>query len=68
MPKLTQALWRYRHDKMTQLMDALAVDALVFTTADFFQYATNFHTDVQPWERPIFAVIPRQGDGFLVMN
>ena len=30
----------------------LAVDALVFTTADFFQFATNFHTDVQPWERP----------------
>jgi Xaa-Pro aminopeptidase len=68
MPKLTQAVWRYRHDKMTKLMDELAVDALVLSTADFFQYATNFHTDVQPWERPIFAVIPRQGEGFLVMN
>jgi Xaa-Pro aminopeptidase len=68
MPKLTQAVWRYRHDKMTKLMNELAVDALVFSTADFFQYATNFHTDVQPWERPIFAVIPRQGEGFLVMN
>lgn len=68
MPKLTQAVWRYRHDKMIRLMDELAVDALVFTTADFFQFATNFHTDVQPWERPIFAVVPRQGEGFLVMN
>ena len=68
MPKLTQAVWRYRHDQMVRLMDELAVDALVFTTADFFQFATNFHTDVQPWERPIFAVVPRQGEGFLVMN
>lgn len=68
MPKLTEAVWRYRHEKMVQLMDDLRVDALVFTTADFFQFATNFHTDVQPWERPIFAVIPRQGEGFLVMN
>lgn len=68
MPKLTQAVWRYRHDKMIRLMDELAVDALVFTTADFFQFATNFHTDVQPWERPIFAVVPRNGEGFLVMN
>jgi Xaa-Pro aminopeptidase len=68
MPKLTQAVRRYRHDKMLALMDDLAVDALVFTTADFFQFATNFHTDVQPWERPIFAVVPRQGDAFLVMN
>lgn len=68
MPKLTQAVWRYRHEKMQTLMDELGVDALVFSTADFFQFATNFHTDVQPWERPIFAVMPRQGDGFLVMN
>ena len=21
-----------------------------------------------PWERPIYAVVPRDGDGFLVMN
>lgn len=53
---------------MQRLMDELKVDALVFTSADFFQFATNFHTDVQPWERPIFAVFPRSGDPFLVMN
>lgn len=68
MPKLTNAVWQYRLDKMTALMDDLAVDALIFTSADFFQYATNFHTDVLPWERPIFAVVPRNGTPFLVMN
>lgn len=68
MPKLSNAVWRYRHEKMTALMDDLAVDAIVFTSADFFQFATNFHTDVLPWERPIFAVVPRNGTPFLVMN
>lgn len=68
MPKLTKAVWQYRYDKMTALMDSLQVDALIFTTGDFFQFATNFHTDVLPWERPIFAVLPRNGEPFLVMN
>ncbi|MEB6662713.1 M24 family metallopeptidase [Achromobacter ruhlandii] len=68
MPKLTKAVWDYRHDKMNALMDDLAVDAIIFTSADFFQFATNFHTDVLPWERPIFAVVPRNGTPFLVMN
>lgn len=68
MPKLTTATWRHRHAQMTALMDAQDLDALVFTSADFFQFATNFHTDVLPWERPIFAVVPRNGEAFLVMN
>lgn len=49
-------------------MDALRVDAFIFTGGDFFQFISNYHTDVQVWERPIFAVLPRNGDGFLVMN
>lgn len=68
MPKLTKKTRDYRHEKMLALMDSLKVDALVFTSGDFFQFVTNFHTDVQPWERPIFAVIPRNGKPFLVMN
>ena len=53
---------------MIALMDQLDVDALILTSADFFQFATNFHTDVQTWERPVFAVIPRNGSPFLIMN
>ncbi|BBA43430.1 Xaa-Pro dipeptidase (plasmid) [Burkholderia contaminans] len=44
------------------------VDALMFSTADFFQWATNFHVDVQTWERPIFVVIPASGEPFAIMN
>lgn len=68
MPKLSQVTYGYRTEKMKRLMDVLQLDALVFTSGDFFQFATNFHTDVQPWERPIFAVFPRNGEPFLVMN
>lgn len=52
MPRLTTAVWRHRRQQMNDLMDALRLDALVFTSADFFQFATNFHTDVLPWGGP----------------
>jgi Xaa-Pro aminopeptidase len=57
-----------RHGRMMALMDRLGLDAIAFTTADFFQFATNFSTDVQPWERPIVCVIPRNGEAFAILN
>jgi len=68
MPFLTTAVRDYRWNKTRALMDELRVDAFIFTGGDFFQFATNFHTDVQVWERPIYAVLPRNGTPFLVMN
>lgn len=68
MPHLTNAVHEYRLSAMRRLMDRLRVDALVLGTPDFFQYATNFQLDVWPWERPVFVVVPRNGDTFAVMN
>lgn len=68
MPHLTKAVHDSRLSAMHRLMDRLRVDALVFGTADFFQYATNFQLDVWPWERPVFVVVPRNGETFAVMN
>ncbi|MGY8524755.1 M24 family metallopeptidase [Paracidovorax citrulli] len=68
MPHLTKAVRDSRLAAMRQLMDRLKVDALVFGTPDFFQYATNFQLDVWPWERPVFVVVPRDGETFAVMN
>jgi Xaa-Pro aminopeptidase/Xaa-Pro dipeptidase len=68
MPHLTKAVHEYRLGAMHRLMDRLRVDALAFTTPDFFQYATNFQLDVWPWERPVLVVVPRNGDAFAVMN
>lgn len=68
MPRLTTAVRDARTHAMHALMDRLRVDALVFTTPDFFQYASNFQLDVWPWERPVFLVVPRHGAPFAVMN
>lgn len=68
MPRVTPAVRQYRRDAMDSLMDRLSVDALLFTTPDFFQYASNFILDVWPWERPVFLFVPRNGKPFALMN
>jgi Xaa-Pro aminopeptidase len=68
MAFLTRRTFDYRHDLMRRMMDANGFDALAFLTGDFFQWATNFHVDVQPWERPIAALVPRDGEPFAIMN
>ena len=42
--------------------------AFIVTTPDNFFMVSGFLLDVAPWERPVAAVIPREGDPFLVMN
>ncbi len=68
MAFLGTAVRSYRHGLMRDLMDREGLDALAFTSGDFFQFATNFHTDVLPWERPILCVVPRDGEPFVVLN
>jgi Xaa-Pro aminopeptidase len=68
MAILGTAVRDHRWDLMRDLMDRQGLDALGFTTADFFQFASNFHTDVLTWERPILAVVPRNGAPFAVLN
>ncbi|MCC7283894.1 MAG: aminopeptidase P family protein [Acetobacteraceae bacterium] len=68
MPKLGHATRDFRFAQMQALMQSEGLDALAFTTGDNFQFATNFHTDVQVWERPIVMVVPRNGAPFAVMH
>jgi Xaa-Pro aminopeptidase len=68
MPKLTEKTFHFRINKMRQLMKESQLDALIFTSADFFQWATNFHVDVQTWERPIMVCVPMEGEPFAIMN
>jgi Xaa-Pro aminopeptidase len=42
--------------------------ALIITTPDHFYMVSGFHLDVAPWERPVAAVIPVEGESFLIMN
>jgi Xaa-Pro aminopeptidase len=68
MAFLSSKVFTQRLRDMRAMMEANGLDALAFTSPDFFQYATNFHVDVQPWERPIVAIVPRDGTPFAVMN
>ncbi|MDR0203949.1 MAG: Xaa-Pro peptidase family protein [Delftia acidovorans] len=68
MPKLTRKTFSQRQQAMQALMRGHAADAIVFTSADFIQYATNFAVDVLPWERPIFAVVTADGHLHVVFN
>jgi len=68
MPTPGLATRDHRLRLMWNLMDFEAVDALAFTSAPYFQFATNFSTDVRPWERPIVCVIPRSGKSFALLN
>lgn len=68
MAFLTRKTFDYRRGIMRRTMEANRFDALAFLTVDFFQWATNFHVDVQTWERPIVVVVPLDGAPFAVMN
>lgn len=68
MAFLSKAVFDYRRDLMGDLMRARDLDALGFQGPEFCQFATNYHTDVRPWERPILVVVPLEGEPFAVMN
>lgn len=65
---LGNAVRDHRWGSMRDAMDRNGWDAIGFTTGDFFQFATNFHTDVQTWERPILCILPRNGAPFVLLN
>lgn len=68
MPFLSRDVQAYRSGLMRNLMEEHELDALAFLTPDYFFYATNYLLDVAPWERPVIAVVPRQGEPFVVLN
>jgi len=68
MAFLSRTTFEYRRTIMRRTMEANRLDALAFLTTDFFQWVTNFHVDVQLWERPILVVVPLDGEPFAAMN
>jgi len=62
---------RVFQDRLTRIRAALAdadLAALVVLTPENFLYVSGYFLDVQPWERPVAAIVPRDGDPFLVMH
>lgn len=57
-----------RRDAIRAFLDENGHAAYVVFTSQNFFYVTNFLLDVEPWERPIAAIFPRDGDPVLILN
>lgn len=68
MPFLPRSVFEDRLRTIRAYLEANDLVALVVLTPDNFYYVSNFFLDVEPWERPVAAVLPAQGEPFLVMN
>ena len=68
MAFLSSDVCRYRQQMLYTYMDKHELDGFIVFSVDFFQFFSNFHVDVVPWERPIALVIPRNGEPRAIMN
>ncbi|TNE33473.1 MAG: aminopeptidase P family protein [Alphaproteobacteria bacterium] len=68
MSFLSTDVYEYRRELLDTMMDENGLDGVVIFGADFFQFFSNFHVDVQTWERPIALIIPRKGEPVAILN
>lgn len=68
MAFVPQSVFADRARRIREWLGEQELAALVVTTPDTFYMVSGFHLDVAPWERPVAAAIPQQGEPFLVMN
>jgi Xaa-Pro aminopeptidase len=68
MSFVPQRVFADRAHRTREYLTERGLEALIITTPDNFYMVSGFHLDVAPWERPVAAVIPREGEPFLVMN
>jgi Xaa-Pro aminopeptidase len=68
MPSVPQSVFADRARVIREWLAGHELQALIVTTPDNFFMVSGFHLDVAPWERPVAAVIPADGEPFMVMN
>ena len=68
MPFVPQKVFKDRAKVIREWLGEQGLQALVVTTPDNFYMVSGFHLDVAPWERPVAAVIPSDGEPFMIMN
>ncbi len=68
MPFVPQKVFKTRAKVIREWLGEQGLEALIVTTPDNFYMVSGFHLDVAPWERPVAAVIPADGEPFMVMN
>lgn len=65
---LPMSVFQWKHGKVKEFLAENGYEALAVTTPANFYMLTGFHLDVAPWEQPVAAVFPREGEPFMVMN
>lgn len=68
MAFVPQSVFEDRAKRIREWLGERELHALVVTTPMNFYMVSGFHLDVEPWERPVAAVIPADGEPFMVMN
>jgi len=68
MPFVPAEVFTDRHRRIREFLKVHEYAALLVTDPDHFYMVTGYHLDVAPWERPVAAVFPAEGQPFLVMN
>src|SRR5207237_55361 len=65
---LSRSVFRDRLARIREALGEADLAALVVLTPENFLYVSGYFLDVQPWERPVAAVVPRDEDPFLIMH
>lgn len=68
MAPVPQTVFADREKRIKEWLGANDLEALIVTTPSNFYMVSGFHLDVEPWERPVAAVIPASGTPFMIMN
>ncbi len=68
MGYLSRRVYDDRLARIRRELEEADLAALAVLTPENFLYVSGYFLDVQPWERPVAAIVPRDGDPFLVMH
>jgi Xaa-Pro aminopeptidase len=68
MAVLSLQVGSHRLRALREAMVSHRLDAVAVLSAPHFEFLANYLLDVEPWERPILAVFPREGEPFGLMN
>ncbi len=65
---VSRGVYEARAEQIRNELAARGCDAFVILNPDNINYVSGFMPDVQPWERPIACIIPRDGAPELLLN
>jgi Xaa-Pro aminopeptidase len=65
---LSRQVYSYRLRQMRALMQVWRYDALAFTMADWFEWASNHEPREYAWERPFLLIVPMEGPSIAFLS